>query len=93
MSAPAPLNMWTNYLAFGSVLPVQSIYETRMENDSDGKVLYIGMALRPNCPTDVLEWNLVKCNYDGNGFIDRLQKPDDDMGFKYTWDDRDTYFS
>ncbi len=92
MSAPAPLNMWTNMLAFGALLPVQQNYELRMENDGDGNILYMGMALAPNSATDEPVWNLYKFEYDG-GFLVWTRKPDDDTGFKYTWDDRATYFS
>lgn len=93
MSSPTPQDLWTNALAFGSTMPVQQIYETRMENDVDGKILYMGMTITPNGATDEAIWYIVKMYYDINGFIDRVQKPDNDLGLKYVWDDRATYFS
>lgn len=93
MSAPSTGNLFTNILAFGAIMSPQQYYETRLENDSSGKVLYSGVSIIANAPTDEPVWYILKMYYDGNGFISRLQKPDDDFGMVYTWDLRATYFS
>lgn len=92
MSAPAPLNVWTNFLAFGAVLPVQQGYELRMDYDGDNNMIYMGMTMIPNCPTNEPQFNLYKFEWDSGNMV-RTRKPDHDTGFKYTWDDRATYFS
>ncbi len=86
-------NTFTNQLALEAVFQDDDLYETRLENDSSGKVLYIGKCTVPNGATDERIWYIKKLSYDVNGFIDRIQLPDDGTGFLYTWDDRATYFS
>lgn len=88
-----PSNVWNNLMAFANVLPIQQNYEMRMETDSDGKMLYLGLTIRPNRPTDVPEWCIFKYEYNEFGYTSRCRKPDNDISFTYTWDDRATYFS
>jgi hypothetical protein len=89
----SPGNIFTNVLAFGAVMAQNQFYETRLENDSSGKVLYAGITIVANGATDERIWYIVKMGYDGNGFVDRIQKPDGDFGLSYAWDSRATYFS
>ena len=88
-----PLGMFNQFLALSSILGENNQYETRIENDADGKPLYIGISTIPNAPTDQPLWYIRKMSLDGNGFLDRVQLPDDAVKFAYAWDDRATYFS
>lgn len=92
MSLPTP-NAWTGFLTLSEVINLQDLYETRMENDVNGKILYIGYCQTPNAPTDQKLWYLLKCEYDVNGYMNRKRLPDDGAGFLYTWDDRVAQFS
>jgi len=53
---------------------------------------YEGWSHRPNAATDAAVWMIVKYSYSGSDKV-RQQLPDDGPYFKYTWDDRATYFS
>ena len=86
-------NIWTPLLALNEVLDLDDLYEFRMENDSQGKILYVGMTQQANAPTDEPIWYVVKLNYDVNGFLNYKQLPVNGAGFLYAWDDRATYFS
>lgn len=92
MSSPIQ-NSWTNFLAVSEVLDTNDLYETRMENTSDGKILYVGYSNIPNAPTDEKVWFIFKCYYDGNGYMNRKQLPDNGATFIYAWDDRASIFS
>jgi len=86
-------NIFTNFLAVAEVLNDEDLYEVRTENDGSGKVLYVGKNITPNADTAFPTWYIKKITYDVNGFIVRLQLPDDGIGFTYAWDLRATYFS
>lgn len=88
-----PTNSFTGLLALSEVLQDEDLYEVRLENNSTGSVLYVGKNITPNASTSDKTWYIKKLSYDGNGFVDRVQLPDDGIGFKYSWDDRGTYFS
>ena len=86
-------NSWTNFLAVSEVLDLDNLYETRIENDSSGKILYVGLSQQPSAPTDQAIWFIFKLSYDGNGYLDYKQLPVNGASFTYVWDDRGTYFS
>lgn len=86
-------NAFTNFLAVAEVLQDEDLYETRLENTAEGKILYVGKSIIPNASTSEKIWYIKKLYYDVNGFIDRVQLPDDGPSFTYSWDDRATYFS
>jgi len=92
MTAPTN-NAFTAFLALESVLGASGQLERRMENDSNGKILYIGSSITPNGDVTEPIWMITKFEYDGNGFINRCQLPDNGNGFIYVWDNRATYFS
>lgn len=89
----SPQNAFTNFLAVSEVLNDEDLYETRTENDSSGQVLYVGKSITPNADTSQRIWYIKKLGYDGNGFLNRIQLPDDGPNFTYAWDDRADYFS
>lgn len=91
MSIPTP-NSWTNFLAVSEVLSLENLYETRIENDSSGKILYVGLCPITRAPTDQPIWFIFKLSYDANGYIDYKQLPVNGGSFTYVWDDRITYF-
>jgi hypothetical protein len=88
-----PVNSFSNLLALSEVLQDEDLYEIRLENDNGGSVLYVGKNITPNADTAAPTWYIKKLSYDGNGFVDRVQLPDDGIGFKYAWDDRTNIFS
>lgn len=88
-----PANIWTNFLAMSEVLDLTDLFETRMDNDSSGKILYVGMSQTANADPALPIWFILKLSYDGNGFMNRKQLPDSGGGFLYSWDNRATYFS
>ena len=92
MSTPNVPNLWTNLLALSEVLDVDDLYETRIENDDTGKVLYVGLTMQPNGDVNAKIWYIVKLSYDINGFLNYKQLPVDGPGFTYSWTDRDSYF-
>lgn len=91
MSSPIQ-NSWTNFLAVSEVLDLDNLYETRIENDSSGKILYVGMSNMPQAPTDQAIWFIFKLSYDDNGYLDYKQLPVNGGSFTYVWDDRADYF-
>lgn len=93
MSIPATQTVWNGLLALELELGANSMIEKRLENDSSGKILYVGLSNIPNASTSELVWFICKCSYDTNGFLSRYQLPDDGVGLRYSWDDRATYFS
>jgi len=68
-------------------------FEVRIENDSAGNPLYVGRSPVINASTANRVWFITKLYYDGNGFLNRVQMPDDGRSFTYAWDDRATYYS
>lgn len=85
-------NKFTSLLALSSVLGVNLLQETRTINDSNGNVLYFGYAIAPSADTALPIWAILKCSYDGNGFLNYIQLPNDGQGYTYIWDDVTTYF-
>lgn len=85
-------NVFTNFLAVSEVLSDEDLYETRLENDVNGNVLYVGKAVDPGTPTDEPKWYIKKLGYDINGFLDLIQLPNEGANFTYAWDLRATYF-
>ncbi|PWU06768.1 MAG: hypothetical protein C5B43_01260 [Verrucomicrobia bacterium] len=85
-------NFFSNQLALEAVLQDDDLYEMRLENDSQGRVVYTGQCTIPNGDTSELIWFIKKISYDSNGYIDRIQLPVNGIGFMYSWDQRATYF-
>ena len=81
------LNAFTGLLSIAEVLSDEDLYEVRTINNSNGQVLYVGKSITPNADTSVAQWYINKLLYDGNGFLNRVQLPDDGIGFLYIWDD------
>lgn len=88
-----PVDYYTKFLSLTTVFQTEDLLETRIENNIDGQPIYIGKNITANADTAAFTWSLVKVTYDVNGFITRTQLPDDAQGYKYSWDDRTTYFS
>jgi hypothetical protein len=86
-------NAFTNFLALQEVIQDQHLYETRIENSMSGQPLYIGINLTPNALTSDPTWYIVKPQYDINGFLTRVQLPNQGIGFTCSWDLRTTYFA
>lgn len=86
-------NSYTNFLALEPILGASGQLEKRIENDVDGKILYVGYSKTPNADTSLPVWMIHKFSYDGNGFLSRDQLPDDGVQFTYAYDDRATYFA
>lgn len=68
-------------------------WETRIENDANGNPLYVGITKKPLTAEGAELWFIRKMNYDGNGYIDHVQLPDNGVRFIYSWTDRATYFT
>lgn len=85
-------NAFTNFLAVAEVLQDEDLYETRLENTVEGKILYVGKSITPSADTSQRIWYIKMLHYDANGFIDHIQLPNDGPSFTYSWDDRATYF-
>jgi len=66
--------------------------EIRYERDDSDIALYIGYNREPNASTSDLSWFIVK-NTVADGAITRQQLPDNGVQYKYSWDDRATYFT
>ena len=85
-----------NYAEFNALLSVLSQtdqYEVRFDNDTNGNALYIGRSIIPSSPTIASVWAITKLHYDTNGFLQYVQLPDNEQGFKCAWDLRANYFS
>lgn len=87
------VNNWSDLLAFAAVMSTNQLYETRLENDIDGNILYVGTNQTPNASVDDSTWFITKLSYDGGGFLERVQLPDTGLGFIYAWADRASFFS
>ena len=88
-----PLNAYTNFLAISDVLEDNDLYEVRTDYNAQGQILYIGKNITPNASTALQNWYVKKLLYDINGNLERVQLPDNGLGFRYSWDLRSTYFS
>ena len=86
-------NIFQNFLAVSAVISGEDLYEILCENDSCGKILYIGRNLTPNASQSDPTWYIKKLHYDSNGCLSRVQLPDSGIGFFYEWALRATYFS
>ncbi len=87
------VNSFSGLLALAQVLDNEDLYETRTINNDTGQILYVGKNITPNASTASSTWYVKKISYDGNGFLNRVQLPDDGAGFYYTWDNVSDYFS
>ena len=87
-----PPNNFTNFLAIADVLNDEDLYEVRTINSSSGQVLYVGKNLTPNADTSLPTWYVKKLWYGSNGFLNRVQLPNNGIGFLYSWDNVATYF-
>lgn len=85
-------NNFTNFLALEAVLSQGDLYEQRMQNASNGQILYLGKNITPNALTSDPTWFIKAFTYDSNGFINRVQLPLNGPGFFYVWDNVATYF-
>ena len=88
-----PQNSWTDFLALEPMLGAMGLLEKRMENDSSGRILYVGYTMIANGDTSAKIWMIRKFSYDLNNFLNRDQLPKNGIGFIYAWDDRATSFT
>lgn len=88
-----PLNVFGLIQSLEAVLSSNYMYEKRLTNDEDGKTLFVGFNITPNAPTSGTGWFVLKFGYDENGFLNRVQLPDNGIGFLYIYDDIESYFS
>ena len=87
-------NQFNNIIRVGeNTLGTDDFYETRIENDANGNPLYIWRSPIPNADPDDRVGFVTKLHYDGNGFLSRVQIPDDGQSFTYSYTDRASYFS
>ncbi len=78
-----------------SVMPIRGDADDFLEKRyayNGSNLEYVGWSKKPNCPTDSELWYVIKLSYSGSSVV-RQQLPDEGPFFKYTWDDRATYFS
>ncbi len=87
------VNSFSGLLALAQVLDNEDLYETRTTNNDTGQILYVGKNITPNASTAAPTWFIKKISYDGNGFLNRVQLPDNGAGFYYVWDNVSDYFS
>ena len=88
-----PANIYANINDLASTLSPPDFFEQRIENDVDGNPLYVAWSPIPGAATDEPIWFIKKIYYDGGGFTNRVQIPDNGGGYIYAWDDRATYFT
>lgn len=88
-----PTNVFDQINNLASTLGTNDFYEQRLDNDSAGRPLYVGFSAIPNENVDHTTWFIRKLSYDNNNFISRVQIPDNEAGFIYSWTNRATYFS
>ena len=60
------------------------------ENDSTGRVIYIGYA-EPGTSKGSAKWQIRKLTYDANGAMSDVQFANGSNEFKFEWDERATY--
>ena len=82
-----------DYSQFDVQIDGLALLEKRIDYDGGTSPVYVGYTRQPDEATDAAVWFLIKMTNDGNGNPTRVQLPDDGVQFKYTWDDRATYFS
>lgn len=88
-----PNNIFSNTEMQSNFQDFSWLYEKRMINSAEGKILYVAVTVIPNATLSDPVWDVRKMSYDANGFMDRFQMPDNGPGLKYTVDDIATYFS
>jgi hypothetical protein len=75
---------------------VEMFWETRLDYDIDGNLIFQGWNRQPNAPEDQETWFIVKYHYDEVATEDVpvwRELPSDGVKFKYAWDDREEIFS
>ena len=65
--------------------------EKRMAYDVGNNLEYVGYA-QPGSATSASIWHILKLTYDGSDNLTRVQVAGDNPGYKYSWDDRATFF-
>lgn len=92
-----PLNNFGQILSLEAVISNSYMYEKRLILDeTDGKTLYVAFNQTPNASTASNTWFILKFLYEvigGDNFLNRIQLPDNGIGFIYNVDDIETYFS
>ena len=63
---------------------------TAMENDSNGRAVYIGYAM-PGSAKSSARWQIRKITYDSNGFITDIQFASGELEFNKIWENRAIY--
>jgi hypothetical protein len=86
------MNPYISNEQFQGILDPDDLLEGRFENDGDGNPLYVGYTTIPDADPDDSVWYIQKIEYVGTGIV-RKRLPVDNVGFKYSWTDRATYFS
>ncbi len=62
-------------------------YTQKIENDSSGRPIFIGLA-KPGTATSKALWQIRKITYDGSGFLTDVQWAGGNATFNQVWDDR-----
>lgn len=86
------MNPFTLNEQFQNILDSDDMLEGRFENDGDGNPLYVGYTTIPNGDPDALIWYIQKIEYVGTGIV-RKRLPNANVGLKYSWTLRATYFA
>lgn len=86
------MNPYASNEQFQGILDADDMLEGRFENDGDGNPLYVGYSTIPNADVDALVWFIQKIEYVGTGIV-RKRLPNANVGFKYSWSLRATYFA
>lgn len=77
---------------FQGILDADDMLEGRFENDGNDNPIYVGYTTIPNADPDALVWFIQKIEYTGSAIV-RKRLPNANVGFKYSWTQRATYFS
>ncbi|MEM3714864.1 MAG: hypothetical protein QXF82_07955 [Nitrososphaeria archaeon] len=86
------MHSMTNYSLMQGILSNTDCFETRIENDSNGNPIYVGISTIPNASVDDQVWKIMRLYYTGTA-LERVQIADSGAFFIYSWSDRATYFS
>lgn len=80
----------TNFTTPIHVTDISSNYTQKIENDSQGRAIYIGLAF-PGTLTSLDKWQIKKLTYDSNSAVTDVQFAEGSNAFNKIWDLRGTY--
>lgn len=76
---------------FSGIFDSSDLLESRFENNGDNNPIYVGYSVIANADPAANVWYIQQIVYDGVAIV-RKRLPNAGIGFKYSWNDRASFF-